>query len=439
MRGNDKTGSSGQDEAINAKVIQAMAKRLRRKKRPVAHAEAPQSREPSFPPMKITRGALLRALLIAAAVLWIFQPVFHGGWLWDDDTDIYDNTITRGDSGLWSIWFAPGTQIDYYPVKASVQWVQWHLFGMDTLGYHLTNIVLHFVGSLLVWRLLGKLGLRQAWIGGLIFAVHPVMIESVAWIAELKNTLSLPPFLLAMGAFVDYERNGRGRDYLQALAWFLVAMLCKTTMVMFPVVILLYFWWRRGCVSWKDLKVSVPFFAISLVLGLVTLFVGNWHAQIYHETDQGHSRDIALGGLFSRLGCAGAALAVYTWHFIWPVQLLPIYSLWQVDPPEPWQFVPLFVLAGLVGWFWTERKSWGRHLILGVGFYMLNLVPFVGFIPISYMRFSWVMDHFLYIPSIGLIGLLVAGWGQLQVQLREAWPRSLASGVVAPVRGASGR
>jgi hypothetical protein len=154
--------------------------------------------------------------------------------------------MTQSPTGLWSIWFEPGSQLDYYPIKASVQWLQWHLWGMDTLGYHLTNVVLHILSALLVWRLLSKFGLRLAWLGGLIFAIHPVQVESVAWIAELKNTLSLPPFLLAMCAWIDYEERGKAKDYFLALGLFLVAMLCKLTVVLFPLVILLYAWWRRG-------------------------------------------------------------------------------------------------------------------------------------------------------------------------------------------------
>src|SRR5208282_5874533 len=146
-------------------------------------------------------------------------------------------------AGLWKTWFAPTMSlIDYFPITVSVEWLAWRAWGLTTLGYHLTSIVLHLASALLVWRLFSKLGLRLAWLGGLLFAIHPVMVESVAWMAELKNTLSMPPFLLAMCAWIDYDRRGKAEDYFLALGLFLVAMLCKTSMVMFPVVILLHAW-----------------------------------------------------------------------------------------------------------------------------------------------------------------------------------------------------
>jgi hypothetical protein len=139
------------------------------------------------------RGALLKAFLIAAAVLAIYSPVFHGGWLWDDGTLILRNRTIHDSGGLLAIWRGPINGTEYLPLTSSVEWLEWHLWGDDTLGYHLVSILLHFVSALLVWRLLGKLGVKSAWIGGLLFAIHPVAVESVAWISELKNTLSLPP------------------------------------------------------------------------------------------------------------------------------------------------------------------------------------------------------------------------------------------------------
>jgi len=246
---------------------------------------------------------LLQALVIVVTVGWIYAPVLHGDWLWDDDALVSKNTIIHSPSGFWKVWFEPNDMVDYQPLKFTVAWMQWHLWGNNTLGYHLTNVVLHLVGALLVWRLLSKLGLRLAWLGGLIFAIHPVQVESVAWISELKNTLSLPPFLLAMCTWIDYEEHKRKRDYFLALGLFLAAMLCKATMVMFPVVILLYAWWKRGRVGWNDVKISAPFFALSLGMGLITV----WFLQHYAIGNA----VIPLGGFSSRLACAGLVIAFW--------------------------------------------------------------------------------------------------------------------------------
>src|SRR5580658_6955395 len=157
------------------------------------------------------RGRLLRAALIVAAGLWVFSPAFHGDWLWDDDSNIAFNSQVHDPAGWKKIWLS--TETDgmgyYYPFELLVQWIQWQLWDGNTFGYHLTNVGLHLAGAFLLWRLLHRLGLREAWLGAMIFTVHPVTVESVAWISELKNTLSLPPLLLAMLAYLAYDREQR--------------------------------------------------------------------------------------------------------------------------------------------------------------------------------------------------------------------------------------
>ena len=268
-----------------------------------------------------------------------------------------------------------------------------------------------------MWRLLGKLGVRLAWLGGLLFAIHPVLVESVAWIAELKNTLSLPPFLVAMCAWIDYDEHGKWTQYCLALGLFLVAMLCKPTMVMFPVVILLYAWWRRRRIGVQDLKASVPFFAVSLALGLTTLWF------LHHAMAP---QAVQLGGFLSRAACAGLSLAFYFSKFLLPIGLLPTYPQWTVGRPSLVQFLPWPILFGVLYLCWANRTSWERHALLGLGFFLLNLAPFVGFRAVAYMSFTWVMDHVLYIPVIGLIGLVAAGLSWLDRP--PASPRAAASG-----------
>ena len=238
----------------------------------------------------------LRAAVLAALGWWIYAPALYGDWVWDDVLYLPQNPLLNDPERLWKLWFAPGHVLDYYPIEATVQWVQWQLWGQNTFGYHVTNVALHIVNALLVWRLLGKFKLRLAWLGGLLFLVHPVQVESVAYISELKNTLSLSPFLLAMGAWIDYEERQQTRDYALALGLFLVAMLCKISMAPFPVVILLYAWWKRGRVGTQDLKQSAPFFLISLALGVMTILSGIWYRQLHLEPEE----IVPLGGLALR-------------------------------------------------------------------------------------------------------------------------------------------
>ncbi len=386
------------------------------KKNRVQH-RAPASRSP-IDDYKL----ILRAGLILALGILIYLPSLSGEWLWDDRELIADSVLIHDPDGLRKIWFEPATCLfDYMPLKVSVEWIEWRLFGEDTSGYHVVSLVLHLLSAFLLWRLLAKFGLRHAWVGGLIFAVHPVLVESVAWIAELKNTLSLPFFLLAMSALIDFDTRGKRRDYITALIFFLLALWTKPTMVMFPFVILLYAWWKRRRIGWKDLEISLPFFAISVAIGMATLW-------FLHRTPG--EQAVVLGEPLSRLACAGLSIAFYFSKCVLPVNLMTIYPQWTVDPPSPLQFLPWPVLAGVLWFLWTKRAGWGRHALLGLGFFLIILTPFLGLNAGSYMNYTWVMDHLLYIPIIGLIGLAVAGWEQMEAQLAVA-PRRIGVGIAA--------
>lgn len=388
-----------------------MAKKNRRKKNTAA-AESP-SKAPTL--HSRWRMVLLQVFCIVAAGYWVFAPALHGDWCDDDKFYLPENPLRNDPHHLLKIWFMPGSFIEYYPITETVQTLQWHLWHTDSFGYILTNLILHVASALLIWLLLKKLGLRFAWLGGLLFAIHPLTVESVAWISELKNTLSLPPFLLAMCAWIDFEETRKSRDYWLALGLFLAAMLCKITMSPFPVVILLYAWWKQGRIDWRDLKISLPFFVVSLVLGMTTTLAGQWFTSHYSYK----MLEIPVGGFFSRLALAGLSGSFYFLKFLWPWQPSPMYAQWKVSPPTPWQFLPWPVAGAAFYFCWRNRRSWGRHVLLGLGYFFLFLAPFVGFTKISYMMFTWVMDHFLYLPMIGLIGLIVAGLGCAAAKLPE--------------------
>jgi hypothetical protein len=375
------------------------------------------------PPAAARHVVLLRALLIIASGLWVFSPTLCGDWLMDDDFYLPQNALLHDPHRLWKIWFVPGSLIEYYPIEATLQAVQWHFWHMWTPGYHVTNVVLHLVSAFLIWRLLARFGLRYAWLGGLLFAVHPAVVESVAWIAEFKNALSLPPFLFALCSWVDFENRGRPRDYLLALAFFLIAMLCKISMALFPFVILLYAWWKRGRVGFSDLKHAVPFFAISFVLGLTSIKAG---ALFFHSHQQ-VAVDPNIGGTAMHLALAGQSLAYYFIKCLWPVGMVPISPhQWAVHPESPLAYTPWLVLAAALTYFWLRRGTWGRHALLGLGFFLLNLLPFLGLNSVTYMGYTWVMDHFLYLPMIGLVGLTIAALGAIDKRLSVSAHRLFA-------------
>lgn len=370
----------------------------------------------------------IQGSVIVILALLIFWPALGGDWIGDGELYITSNPLMYEPGRLWKAWFVPGSFIEYYPIQETVQWIQWQLFGKATFGYQLTNVILHIVGAFLVWRLLNKLGLRWGWLGGLLFVVHPMNTDSVVDIAELKNTLSLPPFLLALCFYMDFEETKRPRDYFLALAFFLVAMLCKISMAPFPFVMLLYAWWKRGRLCSGDLRNALPFLAISVALSILTAWSGVRYTELYPS----HPAIVPTGDLLSRLPLIGQTISYYFVLFFWPIHPLPIYPRWSIAPLTPLHFLPLLAEAATIWVLWQKRQSWGRHALLGLGFFAIMLLPFSGLIVISYMQYTWVLDHLLYIPMIGLIGLAIAALEQIGLQLPKfARPIQIAAIAVA--------
>jgi len=358
----------------------------------------------------IDKKILLQAFLLIAAGLWVFWPALSGDWIWDDYLLIINNSKLRGWSGLWDIWFA-APMIDYWPLSWTVLWVEWQLWGNHPLGYHLLSLALHLGSGFLVWRILSRLGLPGGWMGGLLFVIHPLAVESVAWISEIKNTLSLPLFLLSFDAWLDAEENQKNSSYLRSVLYYLAAMLAKTSVVMLPLVLLFYGWWKRGKITRREIWRVAPFGSIALILGLVTVYFQS-HGE---EVDA-----IKMGGFFERMLGAGLALCFYLGKFLWPTELLPIYSKWVLNPPSLILILPIPLLIILMVGLWIQRKSWGRHALFGFVFFVLNLLPVLGLVKMLYLNISPVADHLVYLPMIGLIGLVVAGVGQVERKLTEA-------------------
>ena len=365
----------------------------------------------------------LQAVALGLIAAWVYAPTLHGDWLWDDLFEVPLNPMLGTWAGLGQIWTGPAGP-DYLPLKQSLQWVQWHLWHYHHSGYHLTNIGLQALGAVLLWRTLARFRLRWAWIGGVLFLVHPLFVESVAWISELKNTLAFVPLLLAFGAYLDFDARAPGARrgaYLRALAWFAISMLCKSSGVMFPAVLLLYAWWRHRRVRAADVRASAAFFAISLALGAVTYWYQHHRAMVGWILYQ--------GGLASRIAGAGVALQFYLAKFLWPFALLPIYPRWAMSPPAPVQFLPWLVLGVILAWLWTQRTAWGRAGLFGLGCFLLLIAPVLGFAAMSFLHIAPVADHLAYLPAVGLIGLAVAA-------LERVPPRpgpTLAAGAAAAV------
>jgi protein O-mannosyl-transferase len=361
---------------------------------------------------------LATAVAIAAASWAVYAPALHGGWLWDDDTELTLNRALQSPGALWRIWLSPAGA-DYLPVKTSLQWVLWHLWGPRVEAYHVTSLALHALAAILLVRVLARLGVRRAWVGGLVFAVHPLAVESVAWISELKNVLSMVLLLLSFLMYLrrDALRNAEGgnlkpesktafRFQLSAFIFFLASMHSKSSVAMFPFVLLLHAWWKRGRVGRSDLVAAAPFATVSFFLGLVAMWF-QAHRAIAGEA-------VVATGLASRAALAGLAVAFYLGKALVPIELMPIYPRWAVDPPSAGDFWPWLAGAAVLVTLWRlRREAWARHLLFATGVFVLNLLPVLGFVPMSFLRLSAVSDHFAYLSLLAVSGLAAAAAGAL--------------------------
>lgn len=342
--------------------------------------------------------------LILVATLAAYYPALTGDFLWDDAGHV-TNPALQSWSGLLRIWFEVGTTQQYYPLLHSAFWLEHLAWGDATLGYHLINVLWHATSACLLVAILRRLAVPGALFAGLLFALHPVCVESVAWIAEQKNTLSTMFYLAAALAWLRYEDERRPARYAVTLLWFAAALLTKTVSATLPAALLVVAWWRRGRLSWRgDVAPLLPWLGLGVAAGLGTAWL---------ETEQigASGADFRLGAL-DRLVLAGRVFWFYLGKLAWPADLVFVYPRWPIDAGVWWQWLfpaaGLGLLAGLAWWSRRSRSPLAAALLFGG-----SLFPVLGFVNVYPFVFSYVADHFQYLASLAVFALAGAGLGLL--------------------------
>ena len=356
--------------------------------------------EPSSPLTAFGAKQWLLAAALVAAVFIAYQPAWNGGPIWDDDAHLTRPDL-RSLHGLYRIWFDVGATPQYYPLLHTVFWVEYGLWGGTTLGYHLLNILLHACAALMVALILRRLAVPGAFLAAAIFALHPVHVESVAWITELKNTLSAVFYLGAAMLYLRFDRERRIAWYLWAFGLFLLALMSKTVTGTLPGALMVVFWWQRGRLSArKDMLPLVPFVLAGAGGGMITAW---WELKI----------NGCVGPEFAfttveRLLLAGRAVWFHAWKLFWPTNLTFIYPRWQLDSSAWWQYLFPVGLAALVAAFWAVRNR-TRAPLAALLYFVGTLFPVLGFFNLYTFKYSLIANHYQYLASVGLIALASAG------------------------------
>lgn len=357
-------------------------------------------------------------LILLTVTLFAYQPAWNGKPILDDASHLTTWDL-RPLGGLARIWVDPRTTQQYHPLVDTVFWIEDKMWADSMLGHHVFNILLHAVSALLLFQILRRLTIPGAWLAAAIFALHPVQVESVAMLVELKNVLSGFFFFAAMLAYLRFEENRNKAWYVLALLLVSVGLFAKTVVAMLPVPILIILWWQRGKLDWKrDVKPLLPF----VVLGIAAAVCTGWMEREFSGA-KGEGFDLSI---IDRGLIAGRAFWFYLGKIFWPSNLTLIYPRWNVGATIWWQYLFPAAAIFLFAVVWALRRRW-RWLLGGLLFFALMLLPILGFFNVRLFTFSFVADHFEYLPIIGIVTPLSAGVAILLDQWQD-WRRTALYG-----------
>ena len=366
--------------------------------------------EPIRPPYFATLGKIALLFVVASVA---YLPSIKGGFIFDDDLLLTDNALIQAPDGLLRFWYTT-QQPDYVPLTCSTLWFEWRLWGMNSTGYHVTNLLLHIAACLLIWVLLQKLLIPGGFLASLLFAIHPVNVESVAWVEQRKNTLSMFFFLLSICWYLKSDwkptsppefssRRCVALWYFMSLLAFALAVFSKGSVAILPLLLLLIVWWQRGRIAMRDLLRTMPFFLLVAVLTPVILWF----------VTRGTGGTVRDATFIERLLGSGTIIWFYLSKALAPIGLLFVYPQWHIQTRNLLWWLPLaaaaIVTAALVRQL-HRPQAIARPLLFAWGFFCVALLPVLGFTDPGYMKYSLVANHYQHIALISVVALLAASW-----------------------------
>jgi len=347
----------------------------------------------------------LWGLILVLAVVLVYQPVWYAGFIWDDVYHITANPCIIGPLGLKEIWTTSASQ--FFPLVLTTFWVEHALWGLNPLFYHLVNVFMHGACAVVLWRVLRSLQIPGAWLGAALWALHPVQVESVAWITEMKNTQSCVFYLLTILFFVRWlqtrENPKRGDwNYALTLVFSVLAMASKSSTVVLPVVLALCVWWVEGRWQWRHLMRLAPIFLMAVVASAITLWP--------QTSDAAATADPQFARTWpERVVTSGDAVWFYLGKLLWPHPLIVVYPRWRIDAGQWVSYLPLLAVIVVLFILWLKRESRFRSCFFALSYFLVVLSPFLGLIDQSFWRYSFVEDHLQYLACMGPLALAGAG------------------------------
>jgi hypothetical protein len=359
---------------------------------------------------QIVEGSAKRTTILAGALVIIvacfvaYSPAIRAGFIWDDDAYVTQNPLLTAPDGLYRIWFSTDAPSQYFPLTYTTFWLEHKFWDFNPMGFHVVNIMVHIANALLLWLILRRLLIPGAWFAAAVFALHPVNVESVAWITERKNLLMLLFSLLSVLCWIKFVFDNGRRAYLLyigSLIFCALALLSKATACMLPAALLLILWLKRSPITAKRLLQIVPYIIMSVGIGLLIMW--------WEKNNQGTGFVEMRLNTAAKILIAGRAIWFYLWKLFVPVNLTFSYPRWNIAPGDIWQYawpvasVVMIVIARLF------RKRLGRGLVTSILFFLAMLFPMLGFFSLYTFVYSFVADHYQYAACIGPIALVAAG------------------------------
>ncbi|MFV1994699.1 MAG: tetratricopeptide repeat protein [Verrucomicrobiales bacterium] len=371
-------------------------------------------------------AVIASALLLVLVVVIAYTPAIRADFVWDDNEHVVADELLAADDGLFRIWLKPDHSVwNYWPLSRSTFWIERRIWGVNATVSHSINILLHAAAAVILFLGARRFALPSPWLIGGLFALHPIFVESTAWVTERTNALSAIFYLLSIWCYLAFEGNRRWRCYGLSLFLFLLALLGKSSTIMLPVILIIAKLAQRRPFEKRDLVQLAPFFLLSLLAAGGAIW--------FEEHVIGSSGPLFSRSLAEKFVVAGRIPFFYLLKILFPHPMIFMYPRWEMNGRIPLEFLPAIALVAISVFLLRHYSTWGRLPLLALGAFLVTLFPVLGFFDVYGMRYTFVADHWAYLPALPILVFL---GGSLGTALKDhKFLRRLSGGTILVICG----